>query len=62
MYKRALIKRCANEYNPLSEEIPAHICNTAVTEKNKNATDNATEDGEELFIDWNLEGIEELLK
>lgn len=42
MYKRALIKRCANEYNPLSESIPAHICNTAITEKNhKNQSNSA---------------------
>ncbi|CAD8076688.1 unnamed protein product [Paramecium sonneborni] len=66
-YKRALIKRCANEYNPLSEQIPAHICNTAVTEKtHKNSSNqadgNIESEDEEMFIDWNLEGIEELLK
>ncbi|CAD8132232.1 unnamed protein product [Paramecium pentaurelia] len=66
VYKRALIKRCANEYDPLSEQIPAHICNTAVTEKtHKNQTNqgdgNFEQEDEEMFIDWNLEGIEELL-
>ncbi|CAD8137738.1 unnamed protein product [Paramecium pentaurelia] len=65
MYKRALIKRCANEYNPLSESIPAHICNTAITEKthkNQSNSIESQEEDEEMFIDWNLEGIEELLK
>lgn len=66
MYKRALIKRCATLYNFTSEEISSHVCNTAVTEKKlQNDTNNSNNSinhnehsDEEMFIDWNLEGLE----
>ena len=57
MYRRALIKRCALSFNLTSEEISSHICNTAVTEK-KLQNDTTEHSDEEMFIDWNLEGLE----
>jgi tubulin polyglutamylase TTLL1 len=67
-YKRALIKRCAGAFNVTSEDIPSHICNTAIVEKNKGKEDegtdqseNSEESNEEYFIDWDLDGIEKLL-
>ena len=57
MYRRALIKRCASSFNLTSEEISSHICNTAVTEK-KLQNDTTEHSDEEMFIDWNLEGLE----
>lgn len=38
-YKRALIKRCAGIFNVTSEDIPSHICNTAIVEKNRGKDD-----------------------
>ena len=65
---RALIKRCALPFNINSTEKAAHVCNTAIVRKtsglkedhSKNDKQDDVEE-EEFFIDWNLEGLQELL-
>ena len=60
-YQRALIKRCAEPYNVKSSSKAAHVCNTAIVkDKLEKDKDHDIED-EEFFIDWYLEGLEELL-
>lgn len=67
-YKRALIKRCAKPFDVHSTDKVAHVCNTAIVTKtsglkedhNKNEREDEVEE-EEFFIDWNLEGLQELL-
>ena len=61
LYTRALIKRCAKPFDVHSTEKGAHVCNTAIV-KTLVKTDNDDEiEDEEFFIDWYLEGLEELL-
>ncbi|CAD8156648.1 unnamed protein product [Paramecium pentaurelia] len=61
-YSRALIKRCAKPFSVHSTEKGAHVCNTAIV-KNLVKTDKDDQEieDEEFFIDWYLEGLEDLL-
>ena len=68
VHSRALIKRCALPFSVNSTEKAAHVCNTAIVRKTSGLKDdhskNAKQDDveeEEFFIDWNLEGLQELL-
>ena len=62
LLKRALIKRCAKPFSVHSTEKGAHVCNTAIV-KNlvKSDKDDDEIEDEEFFIDWYLEGLEDLL-
>ena len=57
-----MIKRCAKSFSVHSTEKGAHVCNTAIVKKlvKTDNHDDEIED-EEFFIDWYLEGLEELL-
>lgn len=57
---RALIKRCASPFSVHSLDRAAHVCNTAIVKTMIKEDSDDIED-EEFFIDWYLEGLEDLL-